>query len=950
LNNYDSPINLDTENSISLIVEQIKPNSVILEFGPARGRMTKYLSNELGCSVYIVEIDREAFEIANQYAIDGLCGDIEDYEWLTKFKNIKFDYIIFADVLEHLIDPKEVLIKSKKMLAKGGRIITSIPNIAHNSIIIDLINNKFSYSETGILDSTHLRFFTYYSLQQLFNDCDLIIEDEKVVGANMEEYGINNSYQSISNEQAEILRKRELAYAYQFVFKMVDKKFYYKNKDNIKIKKVNMEEPVGSSISQGFFIDTGHGFNENSKITKRITLYDNKFFVNVDLSQLNNIKGLRFDPCEYACKVKVDKISSNIEDLQAIPANTSYIDGDIDVFMHRDPIYILNSKFINQIKYVEISGEIIRASAYELEVYYSNLFIDNLQNSNSKINSLTEKNNTLNIEVEEKSRQIELLNEKNSSLIIDMEEKDNKISLLNEINSGLNNKVKDLIINIEEKSNEVEKLNSHLSNINNELTTKTNELYTMIQEKELLKTELDTLYNSKSWKITKPLRFFYSNVIRVVNRLSRGINRRIKRKLILTDLDLIKSGKHYNTCISVVIPSYNGEFNMSKLLDILNRQKGIDNIEIIVIDSGSKDSTVKICEANNVNLIQISQSEFSHSYARNLGASKAQGDYILFMTQDALPTNEYWIYNMLTPIIKYKVVAVSCTEKPRENCELAYLVESENFARYLGVYNNDKIGILPKIQNYESLRINGQLNDISCLIVKSIFYKFRYRGDYAEDLEMGVRLIKAGYKIAIISSEQVIHSHNRPCGYYLKRAIVDSKNLKKIFPDFSITLRTRKSIISAIIFAYYKVICLLDHLGGDIVTNQTILEFFKKISDYWNMIGLVEDIPIEIMQYNKSYSDEVVDNFLKSLVQIYNDKYAKDTYILNHIIHFINNTLILYVNNHYTVFTNELKNQIIDTIFKRFVSVSGNEISLYLLLNPQDGDINLLVDELQRGV
>ena len=223
LNKYDTPINLNEDNSISLIIEQIKPNTQVLEFGPATGRMTKYLKQVLHCDIYIVEIDSEAFETASKFAEDGILGDIEKYEWLEKYRNKKFDYIIFADVLEHLINPQEVLIKSKELLAEGGTIITSIPNIAHNSIILDLINNKFSYSKTGIMDSTHLRFFTYYSLQQFFDDCNLTIIKEKMVVMGLEQAGLDNISQNASNNQLEMLKYRDFAFAYQFVFTSVDK-------------------------------------------------------------------------------------------------------------------------------------------------------------------------------------------------------------------------------------------------------------------------------------------------------------------------------------------------------------------------------------------------------------------------------------------------------------------------------------------------------------------------------------------------------------------------------------------------------------------------------------------------------------------------------------------------------------------------------------------------------
>jgi len=118
---------------------------------------------------------------------------------------------------------------------------------------------------------------------------------------------------------------------------------------------------------------------------------------------------------------------------------------------------------------------------------------------------------------------------------------------------------------------------------------------------------------------------------------------------------------------------------------------------------------------------------------------------------------------------------------------------------------------------------------LSCAIVKSVFDKFKYFGDFAEDLDLGVRLIKAGYNIALISSERVIHSHNRPCGYYLKRATVDGNTLRRMFPDFPSSQQTSDAIISGTIFAYYKITCLLDYLYDNVMVVQTPNDFLKSL-------------------------------------------------------------------------------------------------------------------------
>ena len=113
---YDFDIDLETKNSLSIIINRIKPNSMVLEFGPANGRMTRYLKEVLNCKVYAVEIDKEAAKDAKRYCEKILVDDVEKYTWLEVYKDLEFDYIVFADVLEHLYYPEKVLKESKLLL------------------------------------------------------------------------------------------------------------------------------------------------------------------------------------------------------------------------------------------------------------------------------------------------------------------------------------------------------------------------------------------------------------------------------------------------------------------------------------------------------------------------------------------------------------------------------------------------------------------------------------------------------------------------------------------------------------------------------------------------------------------------------------------------------------------------------------------------------------------
>ena len=172
---YDFDLDLNNTNSLSLMIGQIRRGSTVLEFGPANGRMTRYLKEALDCSVYLVEIDEEAGKQAAQYGEDIVIDDAETYSWYERYENIRFDYITFADVLEHLRDPEKLLKKAKSLLKQNGSILLSVPNLAHNSVAISLLNNEFEYTNTGLLDNTHIHFFTKNSLDHTMERCGLIV-------------------------------------------------------------------------------------------------------------------------------------------------------------------------------------------------------------------------------------------------------------------------------------------------------------------------------------------------------------------------------------------------------------------------------------------------------------------------------------------------------------------------------------------------------------------------------------------------------------------------------------------------------------------------------------------------------------------------------------------------------------------------------------------------------
>lgn len=223
---YDFELDMTTENSNAAILKSISPSSRVLELGCAHGRMTKYLKENLNCTVTIAELDEEAGKVAKQWANNsflGYDGDIERelfFNELNYLKENNFDYIIFADVLEHLKYPDLVLNRCKQLLSSTGSIWVSIPNISHNAVLIDLWNDEFIYRKTGLLDNTHLRFFTEQSLAKMVEDCGLIVNSKINLRNPVENTEFQNSYDDVPPTVALLMRRREHGETYQFVWEL----------------------------------------------------------------------------------------------------------------------------------------------------------------------------------------------------------------------------------------------------------------------------------------------------------------------------------------------------------------------------------------------------------------------------------------------------------------------------------------------------------------------------------------------------------------------------------------------------------------------------------------------------------------------------------------------------------------------------------------------------------
>jgi 2-polyprenyl-3-methyl-5-hydroxy-6-metoxy-1,4-benzoquinol methylase len=171
---YDTDVDLSNHNnSHTLMVELVGGTKRVLDVGCATGYLAKALA-ERGCTVSGVEYDAAAAEEARPHLARLVIGDLETMDLAEAFGDDRFDVIVFGDVLEHLKDPLPVLRAAKALLADRGSVVASIPNVAHGSVRLALLAGRFDYQELGLLDSTHVRFFTRSSVEDLFREAGMV--------------------------------------------------------------------------------------------------------------------------------------------------------------------------------------------------------------------------------------------------------------------------------------------------------------------------------------------------------------------------------------------------------------------------------------------------------------------------------------------------------------------------------------------------------------------------------------------------------------------------------------------------------------------------------------------------------------------------------------------------------------------------------------------------------
>ena len=236
--------------------------------------------------------------------------------------------------------------------------------------------------------------------------------------------------------------------------------------------------------------------------------------------------------------------------------------------------------------------------------------------------------------------------------------------------------------------------------------------------------------------------------------------------------------------LSIITPTYNASRYLSALLDRLESQT-VKDFELIVIDSSSSDNTVEIARSHGAKIISIAKSEFDHSATRTLGAKESRGDIIIYLTQDAIPFDEYAIENIVKPLDNDKKIgAVFARQLPHPNASV--------FAQHLRLFNYPDTSYTRVLGDREQYGIRTIFfSDTFSAYRKNVLEEIGYFKNgliFGEDTCAAAMILLKGKKIAYAVDAKVFHSHNYTISQDFKRYFdmgIFHKNENWLLTEFS---------------------------------------------------------------------------------------------------------------------------------------------------------------------
>ncbi len=285
------------------------------------------------------------------------------------------------------------------------------------------------------------------------------------------------------------------------------------------------------------------------------------------------------------------------------------------------------------------------------------------------------------------------------------------------------------------------------------------------EREQIINNALDWV-NSSSWENSFNIvnKFISENIYKASNKIN--LPKNMSERYLKNEFKIIREPKENNYLATIVIPTFNGGDLLINCISKLIRQKTDFNFEILIIDSCSFDESIeKIPQDERISIYEIPQKEFQHGRTRNLAISLAKGEFISFLTQDAIPINNYWLKNIIAPFINDKNICAVFGKHTSHSNHPEYIKEEiESHFNQFNIKNNYK-----KEDNLRKYYLNDvsyrqnlhYYSDNNSCLRKSEWLNFPYHDvDYGEDQLYADWIIQINKTKSYASNALVSHSHD----------------------------------------------------------------------------------------------------------------------------------------------------------------------------------------------
>ena len=299
------------------------------------------------------------------------------------------------------------------------------------------------------------------------------------------------------------------------------------------------------------------------------------------------------------------------------------------------------------------------------------------------------------------------------------------------------------------------------------------------------------------------------------------------------------------------------------------------------------------------------------------------------------------------------MVAVSCAESLKEDADLFYRASCWNHYKFLEVDRQDRILSKPATENYFTLRKNAPLSNLACLMPRELFLEYKFRGNFAEDMELGLRLIKNGYKLAMLSSTKVIHSHNRPAYYHLKRGYVDVLLLCDIFPDVPIRTMEPHRLLRDVLCVREVIDSLVQRLTR-IAVASSVEHISKIVTNHYQSFLKTKQLAVTAGQKSR-YVDDGFRLFLDYVHRYYGSPASDDRDydgILLEAVQGASNTILEYMDDSYETVDETVLEEFRTGLYKMFAFQCGCHLAACYARGSEQNkqELEILNKELTQGV